>query len=151
MMYHVRVAFARNVVRMALGRGSSLRAPSSYSGQLMFEGMPMLGLGLAGTTLKLPKYIYIHINGENSVWKLTRPSYFLPPKPKRYICWHLALGRPGYINLNRAADLGDNENNDGPSPRSQEGMRANAFEVLDVAYARGVGKGSTVRRSFLVY
>ena len=40
-----------------------------------------------------------------------------------------ALGRPGYITLNRGADLAD---------RSVEAMRARAEEVLDAAYAGGV-------------
>ena len=37
-----------------------------------------------------------------------------------------ALGRPGYITLNRGADLAD---------RSVEAMRTRAEEVLDAAYA----------------
>ncbi|OOV14218.1 aldo/keto reductase [Deinococcus sp. LM3] len=40
-----------------------------------------------------------------------------------------ALGRPGYINLGHARDLPD---------RSVAGMRAQAWAVLDVAYAAGV-------------
>ena len=40
-----------------------------------------------------------------------------------------ALGRPGYITLNRGADIAD---------RSVEAMRARAEEVLDAAYAGGV-------------
>ena len=40
-----------------------------------------------------------------------------------------ALGRPGYITLNRGADLAD---------RSVEAMRARAEEVLDAAYAGGL-------------
>ena len=40
-----------------------------------------------------------------------------------------ALGRPGYITLNRGTDLAD---------RSVEAMRARAEEVLDAAYAGGV-------------
>jgi aryl-alcohol dehydrogenase-like predicted oxidoreductase len=41
-----------------------------------------------------------------------------------------ALGRPGYIDVGRDADLGDD--------RSVEAMRARAFEVLDAAYALGI-------------
>ena len=40
-----------------------------------------------------------------------------------------ALGRPGYITLNRGADIAD---------RRVEAMRARAEEVLDAAYAGGV-------------
>jgi len=42
-----------------------------------------------------------------------------------------ALGRPGYINLGHTNDLTDGT--------SVEGMRAHAWEVLDSAYASGVG------------
>ncbi|GIM91297.1 aldo/keto reductase [Paractinoplanes toevensis] len=41
-----------------------------------------------------------------------------------------AVGRPGYINLGRAADL--------PADRSVEAMRGRAHELLDRAYAEGV-------------
>ena len=41
-----------------------------------------------------------------------------------------AVGRPGYINLGRAADL--------PGERTVEAMRARAHELLDRAYASGV-------------
>ncbi|GIF22747.1 aryl-alcohol dehydrogenase-like predicted oxidoreductase [Actinoplanes tereljensis] len=41
-----------------------------------------------------------------------------------------AVGRPGYINLGRAADL--------PAERSVEVMRSRAHELLDQAYAGGV-------------
>ena len=41
-----------------------------------------------------------------------------------------AVGRPGYINLGRAADL--------PEGRSVEAMRGRAHELLDRAYAGGV-------------
>ena len=41
-----------------------------------------------------------------------------------------AVGRPGYINLGRAADL--------PGDRTVEVMRARAHELLDQAYASGV-------------
>ena len=40
-----------------------------------------------------------------------------------------ALGRPGYITLNRGADLAD---------RSVDAMRTRAEEVLDAAYAGGI-------------
>jgi aryl-alcohol dehydrogenase-like predicted oxidoreductase len=42
-----------------------------------------------------------------------------------------ALGRPGYINLGRHADLGDE--------RSVEAMRERAHEVLDAAWEAGIG------------
>lgn len=41
-----------------------------------------------------------------------------------------AVGRPGYINLGRETDLGDN--------RSVESLRARTHELLDAAYAQGV-------------
>ncbi|MFI7079290.1 aldo/keto reductase [Micromonospora sp. NPDC049903] len=41
-----------------------------------------------------------------------------------------AVGRPGYINLGRAADL--------PADRTVEALRARAAELLDQAYAAGV-------------
>ncbi|MEU2334147.1 aldo/keto reductase [Streptomyces sp. NPDC006654] len=41
-----------------------------------------------------------------------------------------AVGRPGYINLGREADLGEN--------RSVEALRARTHELLDAAYAQGV-------------
>lgn len=41
-----------------------------------------------------------------------------------------AVGRPGYINLGRAADL--------PADRSVEALRARAHHLLDAAYAAGV-------------
>lgn len=41
-----------------------------------------------------------------------------------------AVGRPGYINLGRDEDLGDN--------RSVETLRARTHELLDAAYAQGV-------------
>ncbi|RZU28710.1 aryl-alcohol dehydrogenase-like predicted oxidoreductase [Streptomyces sp. BK022] len=41
-----------------------------------------------------------------------------------------AVGRPGYINLDRAEDLGDD--------RSAEALRARTHELLDAAYAQGV-------------
>ncbi|GMI15664.1 hypothetical protein TrVE_jg1543 [Triparma verrucosa] len=40
-----------------------------------------------------------------------------------------ALGRPGYINLDRTAQIAE---------RSEEAMQQRAFEVLDAAYAAGV-------------
>ncbi|MET7473869.1 aldo/keto reductase [Streptomyces sp. NPDC005648] len=43
-----------------------------------------------------------------------------------------AVGRPGYINLNRDHDLGLAEN------RSVETLRARTHELLDAAYAQGV-------------
>ncbi|MFI2201249.1 aldo/keto reductase [Streptomyces sp. NPDC020192] len=41
-----------------------------------------------------------------------------------------AVGRPGYINLGREEDLGEN--------RSVEALRTRTFELLDAAYAQGV-------------
>ncbi|MGA5323025.1 aldo/keto reductase [Streptomyces seoulensis] len=41
-----------------------------------------------------------------------------------------AVGRPGYINLDRARDLGDD--------RSAEALRTRTHELLDAAYAQGV-------------
>ncbi len=41
-----------------------------------------------------------------------------------------AVGRPGYINLGRAADL--------PADRTVDAMRERAYEVLDAAYGLGV-------------
>ncbi|MEV8594165.1 aldo/keto reductase [Streptomyces sp. NPDC052012] len=41
-----------------------------------------------------------------------------------------AVGRPGYINLNRDEDLGEN--------RSVETLRARTHDLLDAAYAQGV-------------
>jgi aryl-alcohol dehydrogenase-like predicted oxidoreductase len=41
-----------------------------------------------------------------------------------------AVGRPGYINLGRDADL--------PADRSVDALRAHAHRLLDAAYARGV-------------
>ncbi|MFD4789158.1 aldo/keto reductase [Streptomyces sp. NPDC058459] len=41
-----------------------------------------------------------------------------------------AVGRPGYINLNRDHDLGDD--------RSAEALRTRTHELLDAAYAQGV-------------
>ncbi|MFF8865651.1 MULTISPECIES: aldo/keto reductase [unclassified Streptomyces] len=41
-----------------------------------------------------------------------------------------AVGRPGYINLGRDRDLGDN--------RSADALRARTHELLDAAYAQGV-------------
>ncbi|MEU2927622.1 aldo/keto reductase [Streptomyces sp. NPDC007251] len=41
-----------------------------------------------------------------------------------------AVGRPGYINLDRDQDLGDN--------RSADALRARTHELLDAAYAQGV-------------
>ncbi|MEU6667770.1 aldo/keto reductase [Streptomyces sp. NPDC046727] len=41
-----------------------------------------------------------------------------------------AVGRPGYINLGRDEDLGEN--------RSAEALRARTHELLDAAYAQGV-------------
>ncbi|MEU9923513.1 aldo/keto reductase [Streptomyces griseoluteus] len=41
-----------------------------------------------------------------------------------------AVGRPGYINLDRAKDLGDD--------RSAEALRTRTHELLDAAYAQGV-------------
>ncbi|MEU3851431.1 aldo/keto reductase [Streptomyces sp. NPDC029554] len=41
-----------------------------------------------------------------------------------------AVGRPGYINLNRDEDLGED--------RSVEALRARTHELLDAAYAQGV-------------
>lgn len=41
-----------------------------------------------------------------------------------------AVGRPGYINLGRDADL--------PADRSVEAMRSRAHELLDAAYAAGI-------------
>jgi aryl-alcohol dehydrogenase-like predicted oxidoreductase len=41
-----------------------------------------------------------------------------------------AVGRPGYINLDREKDLGDN--------RSVDALRARTHELLDAAYAQGV-------------
>ncbi|MEU2773012.1 aldo/keto reductase [Streptomyces sp. NPDC007162] len=41
-----------------------------------------------------------------------------------------AVGRPGYINLGREADLGEN--------RSVEALRTRTHELLDAAYAQGV-------------
>ncbi|WP_432153310.1 aldo/keto reductase [Streptomyces tricolor] len=41
-----------------------------------------------------------------------------------------AVGRPGYINLGREADLGEN--------RSVDALRARTHELLDAAYAQGV-------------
>ncbi|WP_046726659.1 aldo/keto reductase [Streptomyces humi] len=41
-----------------------------------------------------------------------------------------AVGRPGYINLNREEDLGEN--------RSVEALRTRTHELLDAAYAQGV-------------
>ena len=41
-----------------------------------------------------------------------------------------ALGRPGYLNLGHAADLGDD--------RSVDGMRRHAHTVMDAAYAAGI-------------
>ncbi|MGW3243474.1 aldo/keto reductase [Streptomyces sp. NPDC001070] len=41
-----------------------------------------------------------------------------------------AVGRPGYIDLGRAADL--------PADRTVDAMRARAHEVLDTAYALGI-------------
>lgn len=43
-----------------------------------------------------------------------------------------AVGRPGYINLGRAADL------PAPAERTVDAMRERAYEVLDAAYAHGV-------------
>jgi energy-converting hydrogenase Eha subunit C len=43
-----------------------------------------------------------------------------------------ALGRPGYINLGRAADLG------AAGTRSEPAMQAAAFAVLDAAWVSGV-------------
>mmetsp|Transcript_16894 Transcript_16894/g.52878 ORF Transcript_16894/g.52878 Transcript_16894/m.52878 type:complete len:339 (+) Transcript_16894:48-1064(+) len=45
-----------------------------------------------------------------------------------------ALGRPGYINLGRVADLGS----EGSGARTEAAMRARAEEVLDAAWAAGV-------------
>ena len=42
-----------------------------------------------------------------------------------------ALGRPGYINLDRIGQISTSE-------RSQEAMQARAFDVLDAALAAGV-------------
>src|SRR5919205_89448 len=41
-----------------------------------------------------------------------------------------ALGRPGYLNLGHAADLGED--------RSPDALRRRSFEVLDAAYGAGV-------------
>ncbi|QSB12826.1 aldo/keto reductase [Natronosporangium hydrolyticum] len=41
-----------------------------------------------------------------------------------------AVGRPGYINLGRAADL--------PAERTVEALRARAWQLLDQAYAAGI-------------
>ena len=43
---------------------------------------------------------------------------------------HAAIGRPGYLNLGRETDLGDD--------RSVESLRARTHELLDAAYAQGV-------------
>ncbi|MGW1781912.1 aldo/keto reductase [Streptomyces sp. NPDC002143] len=48
-----------------------------------------------------------------------------------------AVGRPGYINLGRDEDLGEN--------RSVETLRARTHELLDAAYAQGVRYFDTAR------
>ncbi|WP_406397206.1 aldo/keto reductase [Streptomyces sp. NBC_00879] len=48
-----------------------------------------------------------------------------------------AVGRPGYINLGRDADL--------PADRSVDALRAHAHQLLDAAYARGVRFVDTAR------
>jgi aryl-alcohol dehydrogenase-like predicted oxidoreductase len=52
------------------------------------------------------------------------------PGPARVGLGLAALGRPGYLNLGHAGDLGDD--------RSVDALRARTFEVLDVAYEAGV-------------
>ncbi len=48
-----------------------------------------------------------------------------------------ALGRPGYLNLGHAADLGDD--------RTVDGLRSHAHSVLDAAYAAGIRKFDAAR------
>jgi aryl-alcohol dehydrogenase-like predicted oxidoreductase len=48
-----------------------------------------------------------------------------------------ALGRPGYLNLGHAADLGDD--------RSVDGLRRHAHTVLDAAYEAGIRKFDAAR------
>ena len=43
-----------------------------------------------------------------------------------------ALGRPGYINLQRNAEIGDKES------RSVEAMREQSYQVMDAAWASGI-------------
>jgi aryl-alcohol dehydrogenase-like predicted oxidoreductase len=50
--------------------------------------------------------------------------------PRRIGLGLAALGRPGYLNVGHAADLG--------ADRSPEALRARSFEVLDAAYDAGV-------------
>jgi aryl-alcohol dehydrogenase-like predicted oxidoreductase len=52
------------------------------------------------------------------------------PGPARVGLGLAALGRPGYLNLGHAGDLGDD--------RSVDALRARTFEVLDAAYEAGV-------------
>ena len=52
------------------------------------------------------------------------------PGPARLGFGLAALGRPGYLNLGHAEDLG--------ADRSVEALRAQTFEVLDAAYEAGV-------------
>ncbi|MFD8913773.1 aldo/keto reductase [Streptomyces sp. NPDC059575] len=58
--------------------------------------------------------------------------------PTRHIGLGLAaVGRPGYINLGRAQDLGEN--------RTPEALRTRTHELLDAAYAQGVRYFDTAR------
>ncbi|MEU6244223.1 aldo/keto reductase [Streptomyces sp. NPDC047024] len=58
--------------------------------------------------------------------------------PTRHIGLGLAaVGRPGYINLGRAEDLGEN--------RTPEALRTRTHELLDAAYAQGVRYFDTAR------
>lgn len=61
---------------------------------------------------------------------------FLPVESPRLGLGLAALGRPGYINLGHGADLAD---------RSVEGLRAQAWAVLDAAWAAGVRYLDTAR------
>ncbi|GGL01329.1 aldo/keto reductase [Deinococcus radiotolerans] len=61
---------------------------------------------------------------------------FLPVGAPRFGLGLAALGRPGYINLGHAADLRD---------RRVDGLRAQAWAVLDAAYAAGVRYADTAR------
>eukprot|EP00729_Bicosta_minor_P019759 gene19759-11671_t len=55
-----------------------------------------------------------------------------PLKPPPIGLGLAALGRPGYINLDRAVDLGDE------SERSHADMEAQAHKVLDAAWEMGI-------------
>ncbi|GGS00614.1 aldo/keto reductase [Deinococcus sedimenti] len=61
---------------------------------------------------------------------------FLPAEAPRLGLGLAALGRPGYINLGHGADLAD---------RSVDGLRAQAWAVLDEAWAAGVRYFDTAR------